>query len=165
MQLLFDVTSILFLSICSTAPAPVSSQVLANPGQQVRRSMFPQTSVCPVLSTPLQFSVPHLSQRRATGYIVYIAIFYLHYISPVFACIISSHTICWQPPSYQTQTWYFSKVFSRETNWIMSYQWGETPPHMTVKCFGCTAIHNKVLYKCLIHSFISVCVLCVKDPD
>ncbi len=32
--------------------------------------------------------------------------------------------------------------------------WGETPPPpMIVKCFGCTAIHNKALYKC-IHSFI-----------
>ncbi len=160
MQLLFDVTSILFLSICSTAPAPVSSQVLANPGQQVRRSMFPQTSVCPVLSTPLQFSVPHLSQRRATGYIVYIAIFYLHYISPVFARIISSHTICWQPPSYQTQTWYFSKVFSRETNWIMSYQWGETPPptwlwsalgvqQYTIKCYiNASFIHSYLCVSC-----------------
>ncbi len=28
------------------------------------------------------------------------------------------------------------------------------PPHMTVKRFGCTTIHNKALYKCLIHSFI-----------
>ncbi len=25
---------------------------------------------------------------------------------------------------------------------------------MIVKCFGCMAIHNKALYKCLIHSFI-----------
>ncbi len=25
---------------------------------------------------------------------------------------------------------------------------------MIVKCFGCTAIHNKALYKCIIHSFI-----------
>ncbi len=31
--------------------------------------------------------------------------------------------------------------------------WGETPPHMIVKCFGCTTIHNKALYKCIIHSF------------
>ncbi len=29
----------------------------------------------------------------------------------------------------------------------------ETPPHIIVKRFGCTAIHNKVLYKCIIHSF------------
>ncbi len=28
------------------------------------------------------------------------------------------------------------------------------PPHMIVKRFGCTTIHNKALYKCLIHSFI-----------
>ncbi len=28
---------------------------------------------------------------------------------------------------------------------------------MTVKCFGCTAIHNKALYKCIIHhSFIYI---------
>ncbi len=33
--------------------------------------------------------------------------------------------------------------------------WGETPPPpMNVKRFGCTAIHNKALYKCIIHSFI-----------
>ncbi len=32
--------------------------------------------------------------------------------------------------------------------------WGETPPHMIVKRFGCTTIHNKALYKCFIHSFI-----------
>ncbi len=30
----------------------------------------------------------------------------------------------------------------------------ERPPHMIVKRFGCTTIHNKALYKCLIHSFI-----------
>ncbi len=30
----------------------------------------------------------------------------------------------------------------------------ERPPSCTVKHFGCTALHNKVLYKCLIHSFI-----------
>ncbi len=37
--------------------------------------------------------------------------------------------------------------------------WGETPPptHMIVKRFGCTTIHNKALYKCLIHSFIHSC--------
>ncbi len=28
--------------------------------------------------------------------------------------------------------------------------WGEN--HMIIKRFGCTAIHNKVLYKCIIHS-------------
>ncbi len=28
----------------------------------------------------------------------------------------------------------------------------ERPPHMIVKRFGCTTIHNKALYKCLIHS-------------
>ncbi len=28
------------------------------------------------------------------------------------------------------------------------------PPHIIVKCFGCTAIHNKALYKCIIHSFL-----------
>ncbi len=31
----------------------------------------------------------------------------------------------------------------------------ERPPLMIVKCFGCTAIHNKALYKCFIHSFIN----------
>ncbi len=31
--------------------------------------------------------------------------------------------------------------------------WGETP-HMIVKHVGCTAIHNKALYKSIIHSFI-----------
>ncbi len=30
----------------------------------------------------------------------------------------------------------------------------ERPPHVIVKHFGWTAIHNKALYKCLIHSFI-----------
>ncbi len=36
--------------------------------------------------------------------------------------------------------------------------WGETPPptHMIVKRFGCTAIHNKALYKCIIHSSITI---------
>ncbi len=29
----------------------------------------------------------------------------------------------------------------------------ERPPHMIVKCFGCTTIHNKALYKCIIHSY------------
>ncbi len=33
--------------------------------------------------------------------------------------------------------------------------WGETP-YMILKCFGCTTIHNKAQYKCIlyIHSFI-----------
>ncbi len=30
----------------------------------------------------------------------------------------------------------------------------ERPPRMNVKHFGWTAIHNKALYKCIIHSFI-----------
>ncbi len=30
---------------------------------------------------------------------------------------------------------------------------------MIVKCFGCTTIHNKVLYNCIIHSFIHAFVL------
>ncbi len=30
----------------------------------------------------------------------------------------------------------------------------ERPPRMNVKRFGWTAIHNKALYKCIIHSFI-----------
>ncbi len=29
------------------------------------------------------------------------------------------------------------------------------PPHMIVKRFGCTTIHKKALYKCIIHSFIN----------
>ncbi len=29
-----------------------------------------------------------------------------------------------------------------------------THTHMIVKHFGCTAIHNKALYKCIFHSFI-----------
>ncbi len=28
------------------------------------------------------------------------------------------------------------------------------PPHMIVKCFGCTTIHNKALYKCINHECI-----------
>lgn len=31
--------------------------------------------------------------------------------------------------------------------------WGETP-HMTVKHSGCTSIHNKALYKCIINSLV-----------
>ncbi len=34
------------------------------------------------------------------------------------------------------------------------------PPHMIVKRFGCMAIHNKALYKCIIHSFIRRCWIC-----
>ncbi len=36
--------------------------------------------------------------------------------------------------------------------------WGETPPpppHMIVKRTGCTEIHNKSQYKCIIHSFMT----------
>ncbi len=35
--------------------------------------------------------------------------------------------------------------------------WGDPPPpppHVIVKRFGCAAIHNKALYKYIIHSFI-----------
>ncbi len=33
----------------------------------------------------------------------------------------------------------------------------ETPhPNMSVKRFGCTAIHNKALHKCIIPSFIQI---------
>ncbi len=32
---------------------------------------------------------------------------------------------------------------------------------MIVKRFGYTAIHNKALYKCLIHSFIKLGIVCV----
>ncbi len=31
--------------------------------------------------------------------------------------------------------------------------WLRRDPHMIVTRFGCTAIHNKALYKCIIHSF------------
>ncbi len=40
--------------------------------------------------------------------------------------------------------------------------WGETP-YMIVKRFGCIAIHNKALYKCIIHSFIHSFIL-VSSP-
>ncbi len=30
-------------------------------------------------------------------------------------------------------------------------------PYMIVKRFGCMAIHNKALYKCIIHSVLSQC--------
>ncbi len=36
--------------------------------------------------------------------------------------------------------------------------WLRRDPHMIVKHFGGTAIHNKALYKCLIHSFIHSCL-------
>jgi len=47
----------------------------------------------------------------------------------------------------------------------------ERPPHMIVKRFGCTTIHNKALYKCIIHSFIhsekvymcGKCIVCTVD--
>ncbi len=32
------------------------------------------------------------------------------------------------------------------------------PPHLIVKHFGCTAIHNKVLYKCIFHHVL-ICYL------
>ncbi len=37
---------------------------------------------------------------------------------------------------------------------VTSHWWWlrRAPPHMIVKCFGCTAIHNKALCKCIIHS-------------
>ncbi len=40
------------------------------------------------------------------------------------------------------------------SNWMLHTGggWGETP-HMIVKRFGCMTIHNKALYKCLIHAF------------
>ncbi len=41
--------------------------------------------------------------------------------------------------------------------------WGETP-NMIVKCFGCTAIHNKKLHKCIIHSFINCLFLFLMFP-
>ncbi len=33
--------------------------------------------------------------------------------------------------------------------------WGETP-HMIVKCFGCTTVHNKALHASFIHSIIQL---------
>ncbi len=40
-----------------------------------------------------------------------------------------------------------------------AHWWGlrRDPPHMIVKHIGCTAIHNQVLYKCILHSFIHSC--------
>ncbi len=53
----------------------------------------------------------------------------------------------------KAKVWYF--VFFWKTK-IMKIGggWGETP-YMILKCFGCTTIHNKALYKCIlyIHSF------------
>ncbi len=46
---------------------------------------------------------------------------------------------------------------------------GETPPpppthtHMIVKRFGCTTIHNKALYKCIIHSLWHWRILTVSE--
>lgn len=40
--------------------------------------------------------------------------------------------------------------------------WGETPD-MIVKRLGCTAIHNKALYKSLIHSLLLHSALLFKD--
>ncbi len=49
--------------------------------------------------------------------------------------------------------------------------WGETP-HMIVKSFGCTTIHNKVLYKMhhlyiyiYIYMGLCVCVCCVSESS
>ncbi len=36
---------------------------------------------------------------------------------------------------------------------------------MIVKHFGCTAIHNKALYKCIIHSFILTFYLLMENTD
>ncbi len=38
------------------------------------------------------------------------------------------------------------------SKWMLHTGGGYTP-HMIVKRFGCTAIHNKALYKCIIHLF------------
>ncbi len=39
--------------------------------------------------------------------------------------------------------------------------WSRRSSHMIVKRFGCTAIHNKALYKCIIHSFADGTADCV----
>ncbi len=42
------------------------------------------------------------------------------------------------------------------SKWMLHWWWlrrDTPPPHMIVKHYGCTAIHNKALYKCIIHSF------------
>ncbi len=40
------------------------------------------------------------------------------------------------------------------TNYLDQYSKVKITVYMIVKRFGCTAIHNKALYKCIIHSFI-----------
>ncbi len=36
---------------------------------------------------------------------------------------------------------------------VASSKWRGETPHMIVKRFGCTTIHNKAHYKCIIHSY------------
>ncbi len=40
--------------------------------------------------------------------------------------------------------------------------WLRRDPPMIVKRFPCTAIHNKALYKCIIHSFILFYCICIR---
>ncbi len=57
---------------------------------------------------------------------------------------------------FKSSPYYYVSVLNKSgSKWMLHTGggWGETP-HMIVKRFGCMAIHNKALYKCLIHSFI-----------
>ncbi len=58
----------------------------------------------------------------------------------------TSIVVLWQPSHHPTSKWMLHTGSG----------WGETPPpHMIVKRFGfgCTTIHNKVQYKCILNSF------------
>ncbi len=49
------------------------------------------------------------------------------------------------------------KIFSADMALHTHWWWlRRDPPHMIVKRFGCTTIHKKALYKCIIHSFIHI---------
>ncbi len=49
----------------------------------------------------------------------------------------------------------WAHIRERERALGRAYWWWlrRGPPHMIVKRFGCTTIHNKALYKCIIHSY------------
>ncbi len=53
-------------------------------------------------------------------------------------CVVS--VVLWQPSHHPSGCFTLVVVEERSS-------------HMIVKRFGCTAIHNKALYKCFIHSF------------
>ncbi len=53
--------------------------------------------------------------------------------------------VLWQPPHYSSGYCTLVEVEERPP---------PPPPHTIVKCFGCTTIHNKALYKCIIHSYV-----------